>query len=50
MAIDDRIIDENRYMILTEKKQKYQLDHQIKLINMNISQAKKYHLQIKVEQ
>ena len=28
-------------MILTEKQQKYQLDHQVKLINMNILLVKK---------
>ena len=28
-------------MILTEKQQKYQLCHQVKLINMNILQEKK---------
>ena len=29
-------------MILTEKQQKYQLYHQVKLVNMNILQVKKY--------
>ena len=33
-----------------EKQQKYQHYHQTKLINMNILQAKKYYLLIKVEQ
>ena len=32
-------------MILIEKLQKYQLDHQAKLIGMNILQLKKYYLQ-----
>ena len=32
MTIDDKIRDENRNMILTEKQQKYQLDHVEKLI------------------
>ena len=35
--------------ILTEKKQKYQNYHWIKLININILQANKYYLLIKVE-
>ena len=36
-------------MILTEKQQKYQLYHQVKLINVNISQVKKHCHLIKVE-
>ena len=32
----------NYNMILTEKQQKYQHDQQLKLINTNILQAKKY--------
>ena len=32
--------------ILTEKLQKYQHYYQVKLINMNILQVKKYYLQI----
>ena len=35
--------------ILTEKQQKYQNFHQIKLISMNILQVKKYLHLIKVE-
>ena len=31
----------NCHIILTEKQQKYQLCHQVKLINMNILQEKK---------
>ena len=42
MTINDRIMDENYNMILTEKLQKYQLYHLEKLINMNILQVKKY--------
>ena len=34
---------------LTEKLQKYQHYHQVKLINMSILQTKKYYLTIKVE-
>ena len=32
----------NCNMILTEKQQKYQHDHQEKLLNINIFQVKKY--------
>ena len=39
----------NYNMILTEKQQKYQLYHEAKLKNMNISEVKKYYLLIKVE-
>ena len=35
--------------VITEKQQKYKYYHQIKLINMNILQVKKYFLLIKVE-
>ena len=37
----------NGIMILTEKQQTYQLYHQVKLINMNILQVKKYCVLIK---
>ena len=37
----------NCNMILTEKQKKYQLYHQIKLINMNILQVKKYYPLVK---
>ena len=39
----------NYNTILTEKQQKYQHYHQVKLINMNILQAQKYCLLIKAE-
>ena len=39
----------NCIMTLTEKQQKYQHYYQIKLINKNILQVKKYYLLIKVE-
>ena len=42
MTISDKIRDENYNMILTEKQQKYQPYYQVKLINMNILQVKKY--------
>ena len=35
--------------ILTEKQQKYQYYHQVKLININILQVDRYYLPIKVE-
>ena len=39
----------NYNTILTEKQQKYQHYHQVKLINMNILRAQKYYLLIKAE-
>ena len=42
-----RLEIKNYNTILTEKQQKYQHYHQVKLINMNILQMKKY--QVKVE-
>ena len=42
-----RLEMKNYNMILTEKRQKYQLHNQVKLINMNILQVKKHCLQIK---
>ena len=36
-------------LMLTEKQQKYQHYHQVKLINMNILQVKKYFHPIKKE-
>ena len=41
MIIDDKIRDKK------EKHQKYQHYHQVKLINMNILQVKKYYLLFK---
>ena len=49
MVIDDVITDEKIQMTLTEKQQKHQHYHQLKLINMNILQVKNYYLLIKVE-
>ena len=43
MTIDDKVI------ILTEKQRKYHHYHQVKLMNMNILQAKKYYPLIKEE-
>ena len=45
----DKSINEKFDMILTEKQQKYQHNLQVKLINMNILQVKKYYHLIKVE-
>ena len=43
-------LDKKKYnMILTEKQQKYQLYHQVKLLDMNILQVKKYYLLIKAK-
>ena len=42
-----RLEMKNCNMILTEKQQKYELDHLEKLINMNILQVKKYCLLIR---
>ena len=39
----------NYNMILTEKQQKYQRYHHVKLINMNILHVKQYYLLIKEE-
>ena len=45
-----RLEMKNYNMILIEKQQKYQIDHQMKLINMTILQVKKYCLLIKDKQ
>ena len=37
MTIENKIRDEKLQMILTEKMQKYQHYHRVKLINMNIN-------------
>ena len=49
MTIDDKIRYEKLQIILTEKQQKYQHYYQVRLINMNVLQEKKYCLLIKVE-
>ena len=49
MTIDGNIIDGKYNMILTEKQQKHHHYVQVKLINMNILQVKKYYHLIKVE-
>ena len=49
MTTEVKIRDENYKMILTEMLQKCLYYHQLKLINVNILQVKKYYLLIKVE-
>ena len=49
MIIDDKNKDEKLQTILTEKQQNYQHHHQVKLININILQVKRYYHLIKVE-
>ena len=44
-----RLEMKNCDMILTKKLKKYQHYHQVKLINMNILQVKKYYFLIKIE-
>ena len=41
MESDDKSVDEKAHMILTEKQQKHQIYRQVKLININILQARK---------
>ena len=45
-----RLYMKKHNMILTEKQQKYEHYFQVKLININILQVKKYYHLIKVEQ
>ena len=49
MTVDDTLEVKKYNTILTEKQQKYQHYGQVKLINMNILQVKKYCHLIKVE-
>ena len=49
MTIDDKIKDKKLQLILTEKQQKCQYYHWVKLISMNILQVKKYYFFIKVD-
>ena len=44
-----RLKMKNYNKLLTEKQQKYQHYHEVKLINMNILQVKKYCHLVKVE-
>ena len=47
MTSDQKLKIKMQNTILVEKQQKYLPYHQAKLINMNILQANKYHLQVK---
>ena len=49
MTFDDKIKDENVQYNISKETAKKQHYHQVKLINMNFLQAKKYYLLIKVE-
>ena len=49
MEIDDNIRNYKYNLILTEKQQKYQYYHQVKLISLNILQMKKHWLLIQVK-
>ena len=49
MTIDHKIRDEKLEDDINREEQKYQHDHQVKLIYMNILQVKIYYLLIKVE-
>ena len=42
MTFDDKLKMRNYNMILTEKQQKYQHYHQVKLVNLNTLHVKKY--------
>ena len=47
MKIDDKIKNENYNTTLTEKQQIYLPYREVKLMNVNILQAKKYYLSFK---
>ena len=50
MTIDDKIKNEKiPHAVLISKQQKYRYYHAVKLIKMNILQAKEYYDMIKVE-
>ena len=51
MAIDDKIRDEKLQHDINrkEKQPKYHHYHQVKLININLLQVKKYHQLIRVD-
>ena len=48
MTSDQKLKIKMQNTILVEKQQKYLPYHQAKLINMNILQANKYYLQVKL--
>ena len=47
MAIDDKIRDEKQQYVINREVAKNQLDHHVKLINMNILKVKIYKILIK---
>ena len=49
MTIDDKIRDEKLQYDINREAAKYQHYHQVKLINVNFFQVKKYYHLIKVE-
>ena len=49
MTIDDKIRDKNPQYDIREAQQKYRHYHQVKLINIDILQVKKYYPLSKVE-
>ena len=49
MTIDDKITDEKLLYNINREAQIYQHYHRVDLINMNISQVKKYYHLIKAE-
>ena len=49
MTIDDKIKDEKLQYDINREAEKYQHYLQVKLINMNILQVKKYYCLIRVE-
>ena len=49
MIIDDKIRDKNHNTVIIKKKQNHQHYHQVKLINIDILQVKKYYLLVNVK-
>ena len=49
MAIENKISDEKLQYDINKEQQKYLDYHQVKLVNMNILQVKKYYLIIKIK-
>ena len=49
MIIDDKIREKNHNAVIIKKQQNHQHYHQVKLINIDILQVKKYYLLINVK-
>ena len=49
MAIENKISDEKLQCDINKEQQKYLDYHQVKLVNMNILQVKKYYFIIKIK-